>query len=346
MDRKATWTENYLRSLLGTSESVRLEFKESRILMPPADRPNELPKDKIANELTECVSAFANTEGGILIIGIAEKKVGKSRIAERIDGGVPRTLISPEELQRIIEGNLSPYLPGMHVVSVPLSEAADRCAFVIDVPKGVTAYQARDRRYYGRSEYENKALPDHVIRNLMVRNQMAEATLELASFACIERGQRGFYLDGEVSDESPIPTERTIERLSHLRAYSEYDKFKFSLQVRNTALITINVFKLVLQGEGEHAGLLTPLGDLWWLFPPERARQPRIFPYEAVGFPDREFDLYVPLGTGVAPGSMVLRWTIYLDNSPYSAGRIDLFDHLSAAYRHRTELEGGAGDER
>lgn len=104
------------------------------------------------------LSAFANTEGGTVLIGVPEVRDGKRRVAGDADG-VDDGRFSVDDLQRTIEGNLSPYLPGMRVYRVPLSSKPGRSVVVVDVPQGATAYQAVDRMYYGRSEFEAKALP-------------------------------------------------------------------------------------------------------------------------------------------------------------------------------------------
>lgn len=70
-----TWTEETLKTYLGSQESMQLEFKSGRLLM-------ERTPDNVAKELSKEISAFANTEGGLLFLGIAEE----NRIATRLDG--------------------------------------------------------------------------------------------------------------------------------------------------------------------------------------------------------------------------------------------------------------------
>src|SRR6185295_17446949 len=72
------------------------------------------------------------------------------------------------------------YLPGMRFFRVALGGTRiGRIAIVIEVPPGSTAYQASDKRYYGRSEYATVPLPDHEIRMRMMRGRVPRATLEL-----------------------------------------------------------------------------------------------------------------------------------------------------------------------
>jgi len=168
------WTKEDLEYLIGQFESLRLEFKDSRLLDPNA-KGNSLAK--IADNLSVEASAFANTEGGTIVIGIAERKEGRARIAEKIDGGVSSADWWPERLQAVVESNLSPHLTGVRLRQIFLDETRTRCAFVISIPQGTTAYQASDKRYYGRSEYEAKALADHEIRLRMFRGKVGNAKI-------------------------------------------------------------------------------------------------------------------------------------------------------------------------
>ena len=66
------WTEDDLRALITQAEDARREFKESHILSKDIE--------EIRKDLPKEASAFANTEGGVIVIGISE------RIGERGQG--------------------------------------------------------------------------------------------------------------------------------------------------------------------------------------------------------------------------------------------------------------------
>jgi predicted HTH transcriptional regulator len=75
------------------------------------DQDNE---SKWMRDLSIEVSSLANTEGGDLILGIDEDKKSKPRVAKGIDGVSIR--LAPERLQQLLEGNVSPYLPGLRFI--------------------------------------------------------------------------------------------------------------------------------------------------------------------------------------------------------------------------------------
>jgi hypothetical protein len=95
-----------------------------------------------AGDLPLTVSAVTrDTEGGELFLGIDEDKKSRPRVATEIDDA-PAAL-APERLQQLIQGNVSPYLPGIRLQRVRLSNNADKVVFVVQVPHGSTAYQAK-----------------------------------------------------------------------------------------------------------------------------------------------------------------------------------------------------------
>lgn len=174
MDENRTITVDELKNYLGQSESIRLEFKRSAIFTENLE--------KIKDELTKTVTAFANTEGGLVIIGIIENRKGKLNIAESIDEGVALSEWPPSRVKSIIEENISPPFLGLRITTIPVNVEASRVYYVIHVPQGSTCHQAKDYKYYGRTEFDSKPLRDHEIRLRMFRGTKPTAEIVLSNF--------------------------------------------------------------------------------------------------------------------------------------------------------------------
>ena len=68
MNRKNPWTIERLNDYVGQEETYQLEFKSSRGLLQTTAGEIE----KTFNDLSTHISAFLNSEGGVLVIGIEE----------------------------------------------------------------------------------------------------------------------------------------------------------------------------------------------------------------------------------------------------------------------------------
>jgi len=345
-------TEQDLERLIGQFESVRLDFKASALL--------DQPKDRIVKQLAEDVSSFANTEGGIIVIGIREGKSGKKSIATEIDTGCDPAKVSPDWLEQLIASNISPPIPGLTVKPIPLSGSRNgRVAFVITVPKGITAYQAtHSHRYYGRSEFAAVPLHDSFIRLLMVRGRVPKASLEIAKYELLtaeqELARRQARHDSirKKRKEGIVVYGRGVPSRDYFNGPKrDYDELSFRLTVVNIGEITIRDFLLsltfttdfkfyhlksptdqieVTPGETfrfRFADGKSTFGGGREYFPPEKA----IFPQDRVLFPSDEWYLHLPAREPMESCTALLRWSIYLDNAPASFGDIAFSEHFKTS---------------
>ncbi len=248
------WTEQYLHSLLGQPESSRLEFKSGKALAKKEDKDTFITK-----QLSPAVSAFANSEGGIIVIGMDEDRNTKKkpRVAAQLDGiviGPGNAIESPEQFDQILGTCISPWLPGLAVQRVPLSSHPEgRLTLVVHVPQGTTAYQARDHRYYSRSEFETKPMPDHEVRLRMQRGRTPQARLELGSRQRITTDQEiQRHLKNKAEWNAGFfprrRTEPSREELAELAVPRRgFDRYEFNFAVVNTGELTIRDFVLVVR---------------------------------------------------------------------------------------------------
>lgn len=346
-----SWTETDLNDLMGQSESIRREFKSGRLI-------DNTQQSKWVEQLSKEISAFANTEGGELFLGIDEDKKSKPRVATGLDG-IP-IAIAPERLQQLIEGNVSPYLSGIRVNRVRLSRQEDRAVFIIQIPQGSTAYQANDGRYYGRSEFEAKYLPDHEIRLRMSRGRVARATV-LTRLAAVELGvERERRVHAKVQaklaeakrhpeEERPLEIEHRmpdgtvvwydpLDALELQGAQFLRDNVTFSFAFRNDGELTIRAPAVEFQ-ESRNEPLFDD--DLIKVvkYPLTRIilEDTVIYPGDEQELDNAQISFECKREAVISDGDYRLSWKVFLDNSPPSFGEIDLGALLQDARRRQTD---------
>lgn len=150
-------TVEALQSIIdrGLTESIHLEFKRS----------DALTSDKSSKEISKDVSSFANSDGGVIIYGIAEE----DHKPTKLDGGVEHDKWSKERIEDIIQSNVAPRLKGLRISQVQLT--AERSAYVVSVPRSERGPH-QDRvtwRYFKRHNFKSSPMEDYEVND--VRNR-------------------------------------------------------------------------------------------------------------------------------------------------------------------------------
>ena len=145
--------------------------------------------------------------------------------------------------------NVSPPLTGVRVASIPLAGAQGattrRVAFSIWIPEGITAYQARDRIYYGRSEHGCNPMPDHEIRWRMLQGRVARAQLHAGGWTVRTAEEERAKRQGEITG---LNEGRRGRHPPDLEAPKRaFDEWSFQFEVENTGELTISDFMLDLK---------------------------------------------------------------------------------------------------
>lgn len=135
-----------------TPESIHLDYKRSAALT----NTGEVSKD---------VSAFANSDGGLLIYGMVEE----DDLPVRIDDGVEASTMTRERLEQIIRSNISPIIEGVTITQIQVG--ADRSVFCVQVPRSSTAphQDAHRKKYYKRYNFELVPMQDYEINDVRTR---------------------------------------------------------------------------------------------------------------------------------------------------------------------------------
>ena len=185
MTPKNPWTLSRLEEYIGQEETYQIEFKSSKGLIQQTT--GDL--DKTFNDLSTHVSAFLNSEGGLLIIGIEEsdkrdkKQAGK---AISLSQGVPRSLLTPHQIQNKLCDRIQPSVASyviVNTVRVGVQDNEELLAFVVEVRQGITAYQAADKKYYFRRSFSSEPMDDRDVRLRMLADNIPRIQLSIENSA-------------------------------------------------------------------------------------------------------------------------------------------------------------------
>ncbi len=161
---KNEWTEAYIQSLIENQveENLNLDYKACDALGKTERKKNEISKD---------ISAFANSDGGIIIYGVVEGKDDTKHLPVSIDSGFDPAQISKEWLEQVINSRIQRRISGIKIYPVELVQSnPGKYIYVVEIPQSKQApHQAADKRYYKRFNFESVPMEDYEIRDITHR---------------------------------------------------------------------------------------------------------------------------------------------------------------------------------
>jgi hypothetical protein len=161
--KQTTWTPERIQELIDKKieEGPQLDYKAAAALSRHESKKIEVTKD---------ISAFANSAGGTVIYGLKEfSDDARKHLPEKIDP-VDGKEFSREWLDQII-GQISPRIRDVLITPVRVGPEVTQTCYVVEIPQGHTAHQARDLKYYRRYNFESVPMADYEIRDVMNRRE-------------------------------------------------------------------------------------------------------------------------------------------------------------------------------
>lgn len=194
---KTSYTVEDVQSLIENEveESVHLEFKASGALDKADKKREEIAKD---------VSAFANSDGGVIVYGLVEQN-NKAHALDFIDGEV----YSKEWLEQVIRSNVQRPIPALIIHPVRQDGSINKTLYVVKIPSSIDApHMSKDKRFYKRNNFESVRMEEYEVRNLYGRKSKSKLALSLATIKkslIADPGTTEYVLEVQVMNISSVP---------------------------------------------------------------------------------------------------------------------------------------------
>ncbi len=138
-------------------ENIHLDYKDSRAI-----------SKKKHHEIAKDISAFANSDGGIIIYGIKED----GHLPVEIDDGIDHAEFSREWLENVISSNIAPRIDDLIINQISLHN--NHSVFAVHVPKSTRAphQEQSSKRYYKRFNFKSQPMEDYEIQDIRNRSNI------------------------------------------------------------------------------------------------------------------------------------------------------------------------------
>lgn len=148
-------------------ESINIDFKSADALSKIDSKKKEISKD---------VSAFANSNGGIIIYGIDEIDHKASSISF-VDGNE----FTKEWLEQVISSTIQRNIPDLKIFPIRKNGLISQTVYVVQIPESLEApHIGKDKKFYKRYNFESVAMEEYEVRQLY--NRKVKSKLFLAGY--------------------------------------------------------------------------------------------------------------------------------------------------------------------
>jgi len=137
-------------------ENIHLDYKASGALSKEDTKRTEITKD---------VSAFANSDGGIIIYGLSENG-HKPGALSFIDG----TKLTKEWLENVIT-LIQPRIDGLKIFPIRVDNDPKKSVYIVKIPRSEKApHMTKDNKYYKRFNFKSEPMEDYEVKDVMFRH--------------------------------------------------------------------------------------------------------------------------------------------------------------------------------
>lgn len=155
---KESYTLQDIQDLIDNEmeESIHLEFKSAGALGKWDSKKTEMTKD---------VAAFANSDGGIIVYGLAEEN-HKASALSFIDGRE----FTKEWMEQVLNSGIQQKINDLRIYPVRNNGIIEQTIYIVKIPKSFnTPHMSKDRKFYRRYNFEAVPMEEYEIRELYNR---------------------------------------------------------------------------------------------------------------------------------------------------------------------------------
>jgi len=133
---------------------------------------------KVVQKSLVAISAFANTNGGTLVLGLEDfdKAVGEERLF-----GIAENREAIDELRRKLDSQVSPSIEGIQWMELPYQKTEGEIGslLIVDVPKSTKVHSVLDSGTWKRMERSNRQMTAEEVNELSFLRGMISAETEI-----------------------------------------------------------------------------------------------------------------------------------------------------------------------
>lgn len=179
-------------------------------------------------EIAKDVSAFANSDGGIIIYVMNEEN-HKPKELSFVDGN----LYNKEWLENIIDSNIQQRISDIEIFPIRVDNLIKKTVYIVKIPSSLNApHMASDKKFYRRFNFKSVPMEEYETRLLYGRTNKSEIIFKTAWCRVLDKKNRDdeSYIAREVSIHLENVSQ-TIETNCKVDVYFTFDgkKSKFKL---------------------------------------------------------------------------------------------------------------------
>ncbi|NMH26557.1 AlbA family DNA-binding domain-containing protein [Flavobacterium silvaticum] len=213
---KETYTLDDIQNLIDVNaeESNYLEFKDGRALTKD---------DKSRINISQDISAFANSDGGVIIYGVSENNHVASSLSF-VDGNI----FTKEWLEQKILSTV--YRPVSNIIIHPIRNKGnfEETIYVVQIPRSMDGpHMSYEKKYYRRNNFLSIAMDEYEVRNHY--NQKIKSQLEIFGWKVSEiksdkLNEKNIKIEVEVFNSGDV-VEKDYKVIIHFSKFEKHFKY-------------------------------------------------------------------------------------------------------------------------